>query len=287
MTFEGGFFIIFGFMFGVPLLLGFAWFIGWLTGTGSKPMRWALLLVIVLPVAFSLYLDNTGVVRTVRVVNKSDQLRRDRHDSWHRTLTLEVEYDVPGEILPAHLSVRSDHTTFDQLQTGQITEVRTQDFGGIYKFAWLKHRSTFSLLRDLFPRTPRGPWRTGTATISEVSHVTESYNGDSSYELHWPYDVVEFRFTPEGRTEPLQAIDSIEMGSVPGVVANGQIKIEWPEDDPRSARIANATPAAPFANWLYAFAEEVIFGTVVIAGSAVLSFLFPRRKRRRGNMQTV
>lgn len=67
MTFEGGFLIAFAFafafVFGVPLLLLRAQFVGWLTGTNAKPIRWALMSVILLPSVASIYLDNAAPIR--------------------------------------------------------------------------------------------------------------------------------------------------------------------------------------------------------------------------------
>jgi hypothetical protein len=280
MTFEGGFIVILGFIFAVPVLLALARLAGWATGTRAKPVWLALAVIVALPVAFMLYLDFGGVVRPVKVLNKTDEVRVDYKGNWNRALNLTVEYDAPGESAPTQLALGCDAQTFDALQIGQSVEVRMLDFGEAFKFARLRDRSTFSALAGLLPREPRGPWREATAAVEHVTHVTHHSGRNSRYDLRWPYDVVQLRFTPAGRAESVVAVDTVEAASAPGLAKGSAVRILWPADDPRSARVAGARPGSFWKNWLYSFAETIaIVGTIIALLSAF--GLMRRRKKKR------
>lgn len=278
MTLEGGFIIIFAFLFGVPLLL-LARLVGWITGT-KKPIWFVLTLAIALPIAFTLYLDMGGVIKPVRIVQKKEEVRINYKGNWNRIMGLLVEYEAQGMTLPTQLTIGCDPQTYDNLQVGQTVETRLLDLGGIFKFARLKNRSTFSMLAGLFPHQAKGPWREGVATVAEVRHITEYTGHESNYEYRWPYDVVEVRFVPDGRMQAVSAVDSIEAASMPNLTSGQNVRISWPIDDPRAAHIVGARPGAPWANYFYALGETLVSGAVFIVGILIVSFLF--RSRRKG-----
>lgn len=281
MTLAGGFIIIFAFLFGVPLLLLLARLVGWITGAKAKPIWLVLLFVIALPIAFTLYLDLGGVLKLVKIVQKREEVKINFNGNWTRTRGLSVEYEVPGETLPTQLSIGCDGPTYDNLQVGQTVEARLLDLGGVFKFARLKSRSTFSMLAGLFPRQPNGPWREGLATVTEVKHITKFSGRSSKYEYRWPYDVVELSFVPDGRTQAVAAVDNIEAASMPKLTDGQTVRITWPLDDPRAARIADARPGAPWANFFYVFAETIVIAAAFIGGIILVSFIFRRRKKQR------
>jgi len=291
MTFEGGFLIAFAFVFGVPLLLLLAQFVGWLTGTNAKPIRWVLLSVILLPIAASIYLDTVAPIRTVAVVDKNEIVKLNENDSgrygkglWSRTRSVQVEYQPPGEAnRPMMLWLASDAETFDALTVGQTIEVRLVDFGEIFKVARMTNRSTLSFVAELMPRQPRGEWRQTAAVVRDVRHITEYRVGRSTSglrQLHAPYDVVELSFIPEGRAEAVSAVDVIERGSVPELVQGNYVQITWAADDPRAARIVGARPGAPWANWFYVLTNELLIAGTVI-GVALLGLMLLARRRGR------
>jgi hypothetical protein len=226
----------------------------------------------------SLYLDAAGIITPVKVVDKSDTISLGRNGSWRRNLSVQVEYQSPGENIPTPIGLRCDAATFDALRIGQTVEARALDLGQVFKFARLKDRSTFSLIGDRFTRSPRGPWRESMAVISDVSHIAEYSSRRSSSQLPWPFDIVQLSFTPEGRDQPVVAVDVVESASAPGLVKGGTVRIVWPEDDPRSAKIKGARPGSPWANWFYGLGEILAIGVVVIAFFAVIGL---RRRRRR------
>ena len=290
MTFEGGFLLAFAFVFGVPVLLLLAQLIGKLTGTSAMPIRLALLSVILLPVAASVYVDMFAPIRTVAVVDKNEVVKLDHKGSWSRTRSVQVEYQPPNEENGlAMLWLASDAQTFDALRTGQKIEVRLLDFGAIFKFARMKNRSTFSFVTDLFPREPRGAWRETTAIVRDVRHITEYRIGRSSStlrQLPWAYDVVELSFVPEGREQALTAVDVIERGSVPELIEGQQVRIIAPVDEPRAARIVGARPGAPWANWFYVMTNELLMVSVFIGAALLMLMLLARRRRRSARLRS-
>lgn len=291
MTFEGGFLLAFAFIFGVPLLLLLARFIGWLTGTKALLIWCVLLAVFLLPIAASFYLDMAGRTVPVTVVDKSEIVKLTIKGSWNRTRSVAAEYEPPGEISPTRLWLGSDAETFDSLRVGQIIEVRLLDFGEIFKFARLKNRSTLSLVTGLIPRQPRGPWREATAVVRDVRHITEdtttrrNRSGGERAKLPWPYDVVELSIVPEGMEQPISAVDVVEAGSAHGLIEGGQVQIRWPADDPRRARVAGASPGAPWANWFYVMMEELLTIVAIAVVLLVVTTLFGRRRKRRKQSQ--
>lgn len=280
MTTEGGIILILAFLLGVPLLLLLARLVGSITGTKTKPVWITLLIVIALPIVVMFYLDVAGTIQPVRITDKRENVSMHSRGQWQRTINISAEYDLPGETLPIQLSMGCDAQTFDELRVGQTVEARILDLGSVFKFARLKHRTAFSMLAGFFPSTPNGPWHEGTATIESVQHI-DKYNGRRShYQYRWPYDVVRLRFQPAGKEQPIVAVDVVESASVPYLAEGQTIKITWPTDDPRSARILDARPGAPWANWFYAFGENLVMVALLLLGIIGLSYVFKRRRNQ-------
>lgn len=289
MTFEGGFLLAFVLMLGVPMLLLLAQLIGKLTGTNAMPIRLALLAVILLPIAASIYVDTFAPIKTVTVADKNEVVKLDHKGSWNRTRSVQVEYQPPNEENGlTMLWLASDAETFDALHTGQTIEVRLLDFGAILKVARMKNRSTFSFITELFPRASRGAWRETTAIVRDVRHITEYRVGRSSSTLRrlpWAYDVVELSFVPEGRGQAVSAVDVIERGSVPELVEGNYVRITSPADDPRAARVVGARPGAPWANWFYVMTNELLMMTAFVGVALSVLMLLARRRRRSARVQ--
>ncbi len=285
MTVEGYIFLFLGLLFILPALYWLSRLVNWAAGRKLIPL-WLLAAVTVAALAGgSLYLDAAGIITPVKVVNKSDTISLGRNGSWRRDLSVQVEYQSPGENIPTPIGLRCDAAAFDALRIGQTVEARVLDLGQVFKFARLKDRSTFSLIADRFSRSPRGPWRESTAVISEVTHGAEYSTRRSSSQLPWPFDIVQLSFTPDGRDQPVVAVDVVESASAPGLVKGGTARIVWPEDDPRSAKIKGARPGSPWANWFYGLGEILAIGVVVIAFFAVIG-LRRRMRKTKGRAPT-
>jgi len=283
MTVEGYIFLFLGLLFILPALYWLSRLVNWVAGRKVIPLWLLAALTVAALAGGSLYLDAAGIITPVKVVNKSDTISLGRNGSWRRDLSIQVEYQSPGENIPTPIGLRCDATAFDALRIGQTVEARVLDLGQVFKFARLKDRSTFSLIVDRFSRSPRGPWRESTAVISEVTHVAEYSTRRSSSQLPWPFDIVQLSFTPDGRDQPVVAVDVVESVSAPGLVKGGTVRIVWPEDDPRSAKIKGARPGSPWANWFYGLGEILAIGAVVIAFFAVIGL---RRRMRRTKERT-
>ncbi len=282
MNFEGGFFLIMGFAVALPALYFLAYLLNWIVGRKLIALWAPFALWIVAIVAASLYLDAAGVVTPVRVADKSEKINLGRNGSWNRELTVQVEYQSPDDIIPTPITLSCDAGTFDALRVGQIVEARVLDLGQYFKFARMKDRSTFSIVAGFFPRGPDGPWREATAVISEVAHVTEYSSRRSSTRLPWPFDIVQLSFRPDGRAHAVTAVDVVEADSAPDLAPGQTVRILWPEDDPRSAKIVGARPGAPWANWFYGLAEILAIGVVVIAIFAVIGLWRRSRRAKQG-----
>lgn len=281
MNFEGGFFLILGLVFILPALYGLSQLVNWVVGRKLIPLWLPVALIAIALVGGSTYLDSAGVITPVKIVDKSDVIRLRNNGSWSRSLSVQVEYQAPGEIGSTPITLRCDARTFDALREGQTVEARVLDLGRIFKFARLKERSTFSFITERFPRSPGGPWREATAVVSEVTHVTEYSNRRDVTQLRWPYDIVQLSFTPDGKNHPVLAVDEVEAASAPNLMKGQTVRILWPEDDPRSAKIIGARPGAPWANWFYNVGEIIAIGGLVIV-LIVLAGAILRRRRRRG-----
>ena len=293
MNFEGGMILLLGLIFGLPLLLGILHLINWITGRTLIPLWIPLVLLVVLPIAGSFYLDATGEVHTVKVITKNETIKYGRqfHDggSWTRQLSVQVEHPWADHSLTPYLSLSADALTFDALRVGQTAQVRVLEAGRLFKFGRFANRSTFSMIAGLFPRPPQGPWREATATVEQVSDFTEyvQRSPSSRTPLRWPYQFVRLSFTPPGRTEPVEIMDSIEIGSVAGIVEKAIVPITWPEDDPRSARIVGGRPGRPWANWFYMMGEELVIGAVIIALLLIFSIWSRRWKKKNAEKPTA
>src|SRR5262249_38682386 len=164
--------------------------VNWIAGRKLIPLWLLVALTVAALAGGSLYLDAAGIITPVKVVGKSDTINLGRNGSWHRNISVLVEYQSPGENIPTPIGLRCDAATFDALRIGQTAEARVLDLGQVFKFARLKDRSTFTLITDSFPRSLRGPWRESTAVIGEVTHVAEYSFRRSITQLPWPFDIV-------------------------------------------------------------------------------------------------
>lgn len=293
MNFEGGMIFLLGVIFGFPLLLGLLHLLNWLAGRTLVPLWIPLVLLVVLPVAGSLYLDTAGEVHAVKVINKNETIKYGRqfHDggSWTRQLSVQVEHPWADHSLTPYLMLSADAATFDALKVGQAAQVRVLEMGPLFKFGRFANRSTLSMVAGLFPREPRGPWHEATATVEQITEFTEYVSRDpySRTPLRWPYQFVRLSFMPPGRTEAVEVMNNIEIGSVPGVVEKAVMQITWPEDDPRSARIVGGRPGRPWTNWFYMMGEDLVFAGVAIALLLAFGIWSRRRKAKKAERSSA
>jgi hypothetical protein len=63
-----------------------------------------------------------------------------------------------------------------------------------------------------------------------------------------PLELVELQFVPEGRTDPVVAVDRITAGSVPNLKEDDSVPITYQRDRPRIARMAGGKRDYGWAN---------------------------------------
>jgi hypothetical protein len=84
-----------------------------------------------------------------------------------------------------------------------------------------------------------------------------------------PIDVVGVEFVPDGKTEPVVAVDLIDRGSVPGLKEQSTVAIRYESGVPRTAYIDGATRTFPERNFSGAVLQGVL-SLAVLVGFLVL-----------------
>lgn len=83
----------------------------------------------------------------------------------------------------------------------------------------------------------------GTAEVRQVRDVTRAFvsgRRTGHIDAPQPWQLVELQFVPEGRTEPVIAIDGVDLGSVRGLTVGARVPIRYRADAPREARLHGA-----------------------------------------------
>lgn len=127
------------------------------------------------------------------------------------------------------------------------------------------------------PLQPR-PVRAVVKGVATVKTLVESDTGDRGTQpitLAHPYQLVEMQYTPEGRSEPVMAVDAIDPDSVPNLNAGQVLTINYDAGNPRVASIPGATRM---------FREQAIqqlgLEYLILVAVFLGLLLFARRSRR-------
>ena len=136
----------------------------------------------------------------------------------------------------------------------------------------------FVLAVLLMPRAlpaPVGPLRAAYATVSDVHEITQILETSESpgFDAVQPYQIVEMKLVPEGRAEPVLAVDMIDSGSVPSVVKGAAVPIDYQADNPRIVRIQGARRTYPQKAYLAVLRDGGIY-VLVIGGLLGILYLF-------------
>src|SRR4030095_4714797 len=97
MNFEGGFLLTLCLLFTLPALYWLSRLVNWVAGRKLIPLWLLVTLTVAALAGGSLYLDAAGIITPVKVVDKSDTINLGRNGSWRRNLSVQVEYQSPGE----------------------------------------------------------------------------------------------------------------------------------------------------------------------------------------------
>jgi Protein of unknown function (DUF3592) len=84
---------------------------------------------------------------------------------------------------------------------------------------------------------------TGISLVDEspVRRVSRSYGSRSRPErLTVPYQIVQLRFVPAGRTDTVLAVDGVDAGSVPSLDFGAQLRVRYDPKAPRDALLVDA-----------------------------------------------
>src|SRR5260370_5034525 len=130
------------------------------------------------------------------------------------------------------------------------------------------------LLQD-FPRPTPPPVvevRHGNGHVTSLGLIDKLFEGahERGIVADQPVDVVAIEFVPEGRTDPVVAVDLIDHGSVPGLKEQSTVTFEYEDRFPRTAYIDHATRTFPKRN----FSGIVLWGVLSLAALLGLIAVF-------------
>ena len=129
---------------------------------------------------------------------------------------------------------------------------------GVAIWLLLRRRSPLLMFLTFFAATVAGamwlimpaPWLqpiaapvlTAQAEVVRVQTVTRSFVNGRRVDIPapQPWDLVELRFVPEGRDQPVVAVDGVDVGSAPGLAVGARVPVSYNADDPRDARLPGA-----------------------------------------------
>jgi hypothetical protein len=135
-----------------------------------------------------------------------------------------------------------------------------------------------------FPRptpVPSVDVRRGSAHVKSVHRIDKLFAGRRTRGIaaDQPIDVVGLEFVPDGRTEPVVAVDLIDRGSVPGLKEQGTVAIQYETHFPRTAHIDGARRTFPERNFSGAVLQGVLSLAVLIGFVAVVQLVGKAFKR--------
>jgi hypothetical protein len=127
---------------------------------------------------------------------------------------------------------------------------------------------------------PREDVRTAAGAVKSLERVEWLFrdNHARGFQADQPIQIVGVQFVPDGRTEPVLAVDLIDAGSVPGLQEHAPVSIDYERSAPRTAHIHGATRKFPGRN-LRGIAFELIASLVVISLLLWVASLFAKGYR--------
>ncbi len=132
-----------------------------------------------------------------------------------------------------------------------------------------------------FPRpmpAPRNNVRSAVGKVKTLERCVWLFRGSRQrgFRAEQPIQIIGVQFVPEGRIEPVVAVDLIDDRSVPALTENGSVSVEYDAAAPRCAYIRGATRHFPERNLrglltqgiavLALFAGVLVVGTILSKG---------------------
>ena len=155
-------------------------------------------------------------------------------------------------------------------------------------FAWAVGMAVLPLLAIIllqgFPRptlAPSGEVRHATGRVTGVGRINKLFSGSRSRGViaDQPIDVVSVEFVPEGKTEPVVAVDLIDRGSMPGLKEQSTVTLTYEAASPRTAYIGGATRRFPKLNFSGAVVVSILYFAVAVVMLGAV-YLFGRGYNR-------
>jgi hypothetical protein len=120
----------------------------------------------------------------------------------------------------------------------------------------------------------------GTARVTSVTLVTKAparakpsrsrvarRGGDSVRRLAMPYQVVQLRFVPDGRTDSVVAVDAVDSASIAGLTAGAIVPIGYDPAAPREARMTQGDRTFRERNRYHLVGTKIGLGVLAMLGA--------------------
>jgi hypothetical protein len=140
------------------------------------------------------------------------------------------------------------------------------------------------LLLQGFPRPTPAPAvsvRRGVGQVASIQRIDKLFNGSRSRGIvaEQPIDVLAVQFVPDGRTEPVVAVDLIDRGSVAGLKQGSPVPVRYEAASPRTAWIEGATRTFPQRNLHGGVTELALSLGLMVAVLLVVHWIGQKFKR--------
>jgi hypothetical protein len=128
---------------------------------------------------------------------------------------------------------------------------------------------------------PQNQVRSTSGTVKSLDRVEWLFRDTHQKGFHadQPIEIVGVQFVPEGRTEPVLAVDLIDAGSIPGLREHAPVGIDYESGAPRTARLRGAGRQFVRRN-LRGIAVELVASLAVVLILALGASLLGRGYRR-------
>lgn len=135
-----------------------------------------------------------------------------------------------------------------------------------------------ALLFHDFPRpTPRPAVqiRHGAGKVKSLDRIDRLLQGNRTHGMaaSQPIHVVGIEFLPEGRTEPVLAVDLIDASSIPGLKVTAPVDVEYEAASPRTAYLRSATRTFLPRNVAGIAGDGALYLAVLLGGLMIAHFL--------------
>jgi hypothetical protein len=135
------------------------------------------------------------------------------------------------------------------------------------------------------PMDRSGPIPAIVRQISTVDHVWSNRESGGQY-IPQPFQMVDLEFTPQGASQPVHALDRVDLGTVPGMSVGTTVPVSYSSHNPRLARIEGGTHTYPDRAVAY-IAKLTFLGSAPVIVVLLLHHMLARIFSRFGFMTLV